>query len=231
MRTPGIIIFGLVSVPCSWILTLTTTVAPNWRTVHNITGHPTDLMLHQGIWDICRSFMNSRDVLCKHEDTEYFNNQIIEVARRMTVASLIVTLFGLGLMTVGTTCWTKIPRIKWAGVGGFLILCSGVLVLIPVAWYNHIMMDINAPSTDIRIGYSLILGYTGGISELLEGFVVFIWIFRCCGGKNSGGLDTEPRDTITTPSTSVTRSRASSVPSHIDKHDISFRRNKVALTL
>lgn len=236
MQTPGIIVFGLVSVSCGWILTLTSTVAPNWRTIHNITGQASDLILHQGIWDICRSFTNSRDVLCNHEDTEYFNNQIIEVARRMMVASLIVTLIGLAFITVGTTCWTATPRIKLAGLCGFLISCSGILAIIPIAWYNHILLDINAPSTDIRIGYSIILGYAGGLAELLEGLVIFIWIYRCCGEKSQeSDMSIEPRDKTTAPSTSVTRSRASSVPSYMEKQGINFQRdcipNKISLTL
>lgn len=233
MRTPGIIIFGLVSAPCAWILTLTSTVAPNWRTVHNITGQPSDVVLHQGIWDICRSFTASRDILCNHEDSEYFNNQIIEVARRMMVASLIVTLIGLAAMTVGTTCWTDTPRTKLAGLCGILISCSGVLTIIPIAWYNHILMDINAPSTDIRIGYCIILGYTGGLAELLDGFVLFIWIHRCRGGRNQGPeMSTETKDQTTAPSA---RSRASSVPSYVAKQDSNFRQNnranKISLTL
>lgn len=236
MRTPGIIIFGLVSAPCGWILTLTSTVAPNWRTIHNITGQPSELVLHQGIWDICRSFPESRDVLCNHEDSEYFNNQIIEVARRMMVASLIATLIGLAAMTSGTTCWTDTPRIKLAGLGGFLISCSGVLALIPIAWYNQILMDINASSTDIRIGYCIILGYAGGLAELLDGFVIFIWIHRCCGGRNFGNeMSIDPKDKTTVPSTSMTRSRAISIPSYLEKQDINFRRdnrpNKISLTL
>lgn len=238
MRVPGIILFGLFSASCCWILTLTSTVAPNWRTIHNITGYPSGLILHQGIWDICRTFTESRDVLCNHEDSEYFNNQIIEVARRMMVASLIATLIGLTVMTIGTTCWTNTPRIKLAGLGGFLIFCSGVLVIIPISWYNHILVDINAPSPDVRMGYCIILGYTGGLAEILDGSVILIWIYRCCGGRNRGEtpeISVEPRDETTAPSTSGTQSRVSSVPSDIKKQDISFRRdnkpNKISLTL
>ncbi|XP_058264889.1 claudin-23-like [Hemibagrus wyckioides] len=235
MKIPGIIIFGLVSASCGWILTLTSTVAPNWRTIHNLIGQPSELILHQGIWDICRSFTESRDVLCNHEDTEYFNNQIIEVARRMMVASLIVTLIGLSLLTIGTTCCTDRPKIKLAGFGGFLISSSGILAIIPIAWYNHILMDINSPSTDIRIGYCIILGYTGGHAEFLSGFVIFTWIYRCCGGRNreqSPDISLEPRHKTTELSISVTRSRASSVPSHIEKQDISvWRANKISLTM
>ncbi|GAA6076976.1 claudin-23-like [Tachysurus ichikawai] len=238
MRIPEIIIFGLVSAPCGWILTLTCTVAPNWRTIHNLTGQPSELILHQGIWDICRVFKESRDVLCNHEDAEYFNNQIIEVARRMMVASLIVTLIGIAMLTIGTTGWTNTPMIKLAGIGGFLIFSSGILTIIPIAWYNYIMMDINSPSTDIRIGYCIILGYTGGLVELLNGFLIFIWIYQVCGRRNreeSPEISFEPRDQSTTVSTSVIRSRASSVPSHPVKQDVDlwrdYKLSKISLTM
>lgn len=238
MGFSGILRFGLVSASCGWILTLTSTVAPNWRTIHNLTGQPSDLVLHQGIWDICRSFTESRDVLCNHEDTEYFINQIIEVARRMMVASLIVTLIGLAMLTIGITCRTDTPRIKLAGLGGFLISSSGILAIIPVAWYNLILMHINSPSADIRVGYCIILGYTGGLAEILVGVVILNWIYRGCGKGNRDenlGLSIEPIDLTTAQGTSVTRSRAGSVPSHFEKQDINFRReykpNKISRTL
>ncbi|KAI5626838.1 claudin-23 [Silurus asotus] len=238
MRASGILIFGFVSAPCGWILTLTSTVAPNWRTIHNITGQPLDIILHQGIWDICKSMTTSRDVLCNHEDTEYFKNQIIEVARRMMVASLIVTLIGLCLMTVGTTCWTDTPKMKLAGFGGFLISCSGILAIIPISWYNHILMDINAPSSDIRIGYCIILGYTGGLAELIVGFVIFMWIYRCCGEEHRRDrpeISLKLGDKTTAPGTGGALSRASSVPVHTEKQDLNFRKenrpNNISLTL
>ncbi|XP_037398420.1 claudin-23-like [Pygocentrus nattereri] len=242
MRSPGILLLGLVFAPCGWILDLTSTVAPNWRTIHNISGEPPDLVLHQGIWDICRSFTESRDVLCNHEDSEYFNNQIIEIARRMMVASLIVTLIGLGVATIGTHCWTDKPRWSVAGLGGLFIFSSGVLTIIPVAWYHHILPYINSPSSDIRLGYCIVLGYTGGITELLGGIVMFGGVCRCrYGMKRAGGeelglgrtrLHPHPRRKNDEPCESPKRSRASSVPYSIDSvlEDSNFRRGKLPIS-
>ncbi|KAI4899902.1 hypothetical protein NFI96_003342 [Prochilodus magdalenae] len=238
MRAPGILLLGLVFAPCGWILDLTSTVAPNWRTIHNISGHPPDLVLHQGIWDICRSFTESRDVLCNHEDKEYFDNQIIEIARRMMVASLIVTLVGLGLTTIGTHCWTGKPRRPVAGLGGLLIFSSGVLAIIPVAWYHHILAYINSPSSDIRVGYCIILGYTGGITEVLGGAVMVGGLFQCrCWRKRAGGGElalgrsrrhSHPQPKGDEPSESAKRSRAKSVPYSVDLliEERNFRRGK-----
>ncbi|XP_026865451.2 claudin-23-like [Electrophorus electricus] len=241
MRTPRNIIFVLIIVPCGWILELTSTVAPNWRTIHNITGQPPDLALHQGIWDICRSFTASRDVICNHEDIEYFNNQIIEIARRMMAASLIVTLIGLSVATIGTHCWTDEPRCMVASLGGLLIFCSGVLAIIPVAWYHYILPDINSPSTDIRVGYCIILGYTGGITEVLGGLIMISGIYRCYAALNRGDraeTSTEQSSTYSVrktviPSVSINKSRRSSFPNSVEslKEEIDFRRAKRPISI
>lgn len=238
MRTPGILIFGMVLSPCGWILNLTSTVSPNWRTINNIPGQSSDLILQQGIWDICRSFESSRDIICNQDDEVYFNNQIIEIAQGLMVASLIVTLIGLAVATPGTRCWTDRPNWIVAGLGGLLIFLSGVMTLIPISWYTHILEEIPATSTDIRVGYSIVLGYIGGIFEVLGGFVMFIGICRCCGGKNRGEIQVSdatrfnhtrpPTRRIDVPSINRSKSSASSVPYSKDsmEDDVDFPRAK-----
>ncbi|XP_048031041.1 claudin 23a [Megalobrama amblycephala] len=196
MRTPGILIFGMVLAPCGWILDLTSTVAPNWRTVNNLAGEAVDLVVEQGIWDICRTSTTSRSQLCNQRtnDQTYFNNQIIPIAQGMMIASLIVTILGLVVATPGVRCWKERPRWILASLGGLLIFCSGVLTIIPIAWYTHLLNSLNSTSVkrdparadDIRVGYCIVLGYIGGIMEVLGGCVMFIGICSCCGGRNRG---------------------------------------------
>lgn len=242
MRTPGILIFGMVLAPCGWILDLTATVSPNWRTLHVIPNTPTNEFLQQGIWDICLA-TDTTQLQCNQPDVPYFNQQIIEIAQGLMVASLIVTLIGLAIAIPGVRCWRDSPRWTLAGLGGILIFLSGIMTIIPIAWYTHILDDIPVTSlaTDVRVGYSIILGYIGGIMEILGGFVMFIGICRCCGGKNRGErpLDEvmgsqfrhqknpQPRR-VEVPSLSRSKSSASSVPYSRDSldEDVSFPRAK-----
>ncbi|XP_056323058.1 claudin 23a [Danio aesculapii] len=196
MRTPGILIFGMVMAPCGWVLDLTSTVATNWRTVNNVPGFSTDMVVGQGIWDSCLTYTSSRTQTCNQQgnDQIYFTSQIIPIAQGMMIASLIVTALGLVVATPGVRCWREKPRWILAALGGLLIFCSGVLAIIPIAWYTHIMTSINSTmvirstttTPDIRVGYCIILGYIGGIMEVLGGFVMFIGICSCCGGRNRG---------------------------------------------
>lgn len=243
LRTPGILIFGMVLAPCGWILDLTATVAPNWRTLHGLPDTPASDFIQQGIWEICKATsLNSRQD-CNLQDTTYFGNKVIEVAQGLMVASLIVTLIGLAVAIPGVRCWKDRPNWVVAGLGGLLIFLSGVMTIIPIAWYTHILKDVSSvsPLIDVRVGYCIILGYIGGIFEILGGFVMFIGICRCCGGKNRGerrvdevtatrfSHQKQPTRRVDVPSLNRARSSASSsVPyskNSLDE-DVSFPRAK-----
>ncbi|XP_016314396.1 claudin-23-like [Sinocyclocheilus anshuiensis] len=219
MRTPGIFIFGMVLAPCGWILELTSTVAPAWRTINNIPGEPSDVVIQQGLWDICRTFTSSRDILCNQQDTRYFSAQIIQIARGLMLSSLILNVIAIGVASVGVRCWTEKPLWTVAGVGGLLIFISGVLTIIPVAWYTHTLTSIFSASTDVRVGYCLVLGFIGGIMEVLGGLVMSIGLcWRCSGQKR----DPSPPRRDTVPSVSS----GSSVPYYSKQSEMDFARAK-----
>ncbi|XP_072311346.1 claudin-23-like [Eucyclogobius newberryi] len=244
-RTPGILIFGLVLSPCGWVLDLTATVAPNWRTLHDFANKEPQFVLQQGIFDICSTTLSSTRNDCGQPDSAYYANEIINIAQGMMVASLVVTLIGLAVAIPGVRCWRDNPNWTVAGLGGLLIFCSGVLTIIPIAWYTHTINDLNTstPTSDVRVGYCIVLGYIGGIFEVLAGFVMFIGICRCCKGRNRGEVRADraaakfnhqkepPRRPVPAPSLSRPRSEASSVPyskNYMDD-DVSFPRAKSAV--
>ena len=239
MRTPGMLIFGMVLSPCGWILDLTSTVAPNWREIRSVPGQSEDLILQQGIWDICRAFETNREIECNQPDQEYFANEIIPVAQGLMIASLLVTLLGLAVATPGVKCWTDRPNFCVAGLGGILIFLSGVMTIIPIAWYTHILTQIPAVSDSIRVGYCIVLGYIGGIMQVLAGSALIIVMCSCCGGKNRGEKPSKPSTNkfspskypmtrrIDIPSISRSKSTASSVPYSKDSlDDVDFPRAK-----
>lgn len=243
LRTPGILIFGMVLSPCGWVLDLTATVAPNWRTLYSIPGIQSDAFLQQGIWDICMATSTQSSVTCRLQDTTYFNQQIIPVAQGLMVASLVVTILGLIVAIPGVRCWRDTPNWTVAGLGGLLIFISGVFTIIPISWYTYMLTTIpsTSPLTDVRVGYCIVLGFIGGILQILAGFVMFIGICRCCNGKNRGERRVEevmeerynqpkpvPRR-FAAPSLDRARSNASSsVPYSKDSldDDVSFPRAK-----
>ncbi|MEQ2273911.1 hypothetical protein XENORESO_010829 [Xenotaenia resolanae] len=243
MRTPGILIFGMVMAPCGWILNLVTTVAPNWRTLQGFTNLPPDRVIEQGIFDICIASTATERQQCNQKDTAYFSNNIINIAKGMMLASLIVTLIGIAVAIPGVRCWRARPQWAICTVAGALIFCSGVLTIIPVAWYTHILQDITTSTQriDVRVGYCIVLGYIGGIFEVLGGFVMALGCCRCCDGKNRGerpieqvlGSRSQPQRTprrVDVPSLTPTRSGAASSIPESNRYslddDVSFPRAK-----
>uniref|UniRef100_A0A672ZF21 Claudin 23a n=1 Tax=Sphaeramia orbicularis TaxID=375764 RepID=A0A672ZF21_9TELE len=208
LRTPGILIFGLVMAPCGWVLDLTATVAPNWRTISSVQGRPENEIVQQGIFDICIASSTDTRSTCSQEDATYFGNDIIPIAQGLMVASLVITLIGLAVAIPGVRCWRDRPNWVVAGLGGLLIFCSGVLTIIPIAWYTHILSNVTtvtpltSPSV-LQVGYCIVLGYIGGIFEVLGGFVMFIGICRCCGGKNRGEVRVDEVTAVTFSTKSI----------------------------
>ncbi|XP_039635841.1 claudin 23a [Perca fluviatilis] len=243
MRTPGILIFGMVLAPCGFVLNLIATAAPNWRTLNNLPNNPPSNFIEQGIWQICSGSTIVTGVTCGLQDTLYFSNQIIQVAQGLMLASLIVTIIGLCVAIPGVRCWTDRPNWVVAGLGGLLFFLSGVMTIIPIAWYTRIINTVTtvSPTIAVSVGYCIILGYIGGIFEILAGIVMAVGICRCCGGKNRGERRIEevtgprfshqrqPQRRVEVPSLHRARSSvSSSVPYSKDSmdEDVSFPRAK-----
>ncbi|XP_037396703.1 claudin-23-like [Pygocentrus nattereri] len=214
MRPSKLVMYGLVLAICGWILNLTSTTSPNWRTVRNITGEQPDLVLQQGIWDICWNIMKKgqKDLLCTRQDQDYFNSQIIEVAQWMTVASLGATVVGL-IVVLGAHGW--IEKMRWliAGLGGFIVICSGVAAIIPTAWYAYLLTDIPSPSTNISLGHCIVLGCVGGFMEVLSGFIIFVGLCRgSCNQEHKERRENTAPDSIRNPFPFRKISKESNVP-------------------
>ncbi|XP_040822401.1 claudin-23 [Ochotona curzoniae] len=175
MRTPVVMTLGLVFAPCALLLNLISTLAPGWRLVKGFRNQPVDVVLFQGLWDICRE-QSSRERECGQTDSlGYFAAEPVLAARGLMVTSLAITGLGLLLATLGVRCWRDEPHYVLAGVSGVVLFIAGLFSLIPVSWYNHFLGDRDvlpfeeSPVT-AQVSYSLVLGYLGSCLLLLGGF-------------------------------------------------------------
>ncbi|XP_018425488.1 PREDICTED: claudin-23 [Nanorana parkeri] len=195
MRTPAAMIVGMVLAPCGLVLTLTATVAPNWRTLSSVPSKPSDFQYYQGIWDICQETTTNQNKLCGQTNDEYFRLEVVQVARGLMITSLIVTGIGIALASWGVRCWEDIPNFLAAAFGGLVIFISGILSLIPISWYNNkiyhlVSADITPASSPptISVGYCLALGYIGSCMEIIAGFALMLCFVPPCKKcmKNKG---------------------------------------------
>ncbi|KAE8631129.1 hypothetical protein XENTR_v10001094 [Xenopus tropicalis] len=183
MRTPVVMIIGMVLAPCGLVLNLTCTVAPNWRQLSQLTGKPQDVVEHQGIWDICDETVTNQNKVCGISNTEYFGLKVVMVARALMITSLVVTALGIVVASLGVRCWQDEPHFVLSGIGGLVIFISGVLSLIPVSWYNNGMYSLlstDSSSITIQVDYALVLGYLGSCFEIIGGFSLALSFVRGC---------------------------------------------------
>ncbi|NXU52134.1 CLD23 protein, partial [Turnix velox] len=182
MRTPTVMIVGMVLCPCGLLLTFTGTLTPSWRQVSRIPDQPIDFVLEQGIWDICREQQSTHDRLCGQADEMgYFEQQPVRVAQGMMPTSLVLTLLGLVVATLGVRCWRKEPRHLLAGVAGLVLLLSGLMSLVPTSWYTHELWALPAPARATLVaGYSLVLSYLGSCLQILGGLALALSFHQCC---------------------------------------------------
>ncbi|XP_075706114.1 claudin-23 [Rhinoderma darwinii] len=181
MRTPTVMIIGMVLAPCGLVLNLTSTVAPAWRTLSSLTDRPTDVVLSQGIWDICQETTTNQNKQCGQANVAYFSQLVVQVARALMISSLVVTSLGIALASWGVRCWEDVPNFLMSAFGGMVIFISGILSFIPIAWYNNQMY--NMPSDGqlfTYVGYALVLGYLGSCLEIISGFSLMLCFVPPC---------------------------------------------------
>ncbi|KAM9043640.1 claudin-23 [Megaptera novaeangliae] len=188
MRTPVVMTLGMVLAPCGLLLTLTGTLTPGWRLVKGFLDQPVDVVLYQGLWDMCRE-QSSRERQCgQPDDLGYFAAEPVRVARGLTITSLAATALGLLLATLGVRCWQDEPHFALAGLSGVVLFAAGLLSLIPVSWYNHFLADravlpAESSPVTVQVGYSLVLGYLGSCLLLLGGFSLALSFAPWCAER------------------------------------------------
>ncbi|XP_048450980.1 claudin-23-like [Rhincodon typus] len=171
MRTPAVMILGLVLAPSGYVLIVTCLAAPAWRDVSGIPNGARDEVHHQGLWEICKDEQSVRELTCGLADDAYFNDQVLSIARGLMIASLVVSAAGILVSAFGVRCWTDIPSYKVAGVGGIILMIGGILTLIPVSWYTNRLRQIpnTVAGTELNVGYAVILGFVGGSLIVIGG--------------------------------------------------------------
>ncbi|XP_036750028.2 claudin-23 [Manis pentadactyla] len=198
MRTPVVMTLGMVLTPCGLLLNLTGTLTPGWRLVQGFLNQPVDVVLYQGLWDMCRE-QSSRERECGQPDElGYFAAEPVHVARGLMVTSLATTALGLLLASLGVRCWQDEPHFALAGLSGLVLFTSGLFSLIPVSWYNHFLDDravLPAPASPVtvQVGYSLVLGYLGSCLLLLGGFSLALSFAPWCEERCRRCRKTSPR--------------------------------------
>ncbi|XP_074083461.1 claudin-23-like [Macrotis lagotis] len=185
MRTPVAMTLGMVLAPCGLLLYLVCTLTPGWRQATGFLDLPINVVVTQGLWDTCKEQSSLERECGLPDELGYYAAEPVRAARGLTISGLATTAVGLLLASLGVRCWRSKPRAWLAGASGLVLFAAGLLGLIPVAWYSHFLQNRTVlPAkplpVQLRVGYSLVLGFLGSCLLLVGGFSLALSFAQVC---------------------------------------------------
>ncbi|XP_028267261.1 claudin-4-like [Parambassis ranga] len=163
---------------------------PAWR-VSSFTGSNivTAQSSQEGLWMNC-VVQSTGQQQCKNYDSLLVLPSDLQAARAMTIISCMLASLSILILFCGadfTTCVeNEDAKPKISLVAGVGMLLAGLLVIIPVSWSAHIVVqNFNNPlvvqSQKMELGACIFVGWGAGVLLLLAGGLL------CCFSRPKSG--------------------------------------------
>ncbi|CAB1439495.1 unnamed protein product [Pleuronectes platessa] len=154
---------------------------PTWKVTAFIGANiVTSQVIWEGLWMNCVT-QSTGQMQCKVYDSLLALPRDLQAARALVVLAIIIGVFGILLSVVGGKCTSfvsgEMVKSKVAIAAGILFLIAGVLVLVPVCWTAHtVIQDFYNPllidAQRRELGASLYVGWaTAGLLFLGGGLL------------------------------------------------------------
>ncbi|KAF7206387.1 claudin-4 [Nothobranchius furzeri] len=147
---------------------------PTWKVTAFIGSNiVTAQVIWEGLWMNCVT-QSTGQMQCKVYDSLLALPQDLQAARALVVIAIIAALFGILLGVAGGRCTNciddEVSKSRVAVAAGVMFIIAGVLVLVPVCWSAHtIIQDFYNPTLidaqKRELGASLYIGW--GTAALL----------------------------------------------------------------
>ncbi|KAK2828230.1 hypothetical protein Q5P01_019264 [Channa striata] len=183
MASFGLELVGVTLSVLGWVLSVISCALPMWRVSAFIGANIVTAQVYwEGLWMSC-VFQSTGQMQCKVYDSMLALPQDLQVARALTVVSIIVGVVALLIAMVGAKCTNCIEdegikaRVMAASGGVFITASLGQLV--PVSWSaNTIVVEFYSPvvlsGQKMEIGAALYLGWAAAALLLIGGCIL------CC---------------------------------------------------
>ncbi|KAM9584055.1 claudin-9 [Trichechus inunguis] len=178
MASSGLELLGMTLAALGWLGTLVSCVLPLWK-VTAFIGNSIVVaqVVWEGLWMSC-VVQSTGQMQCKVYDSLLALPQDLQAARALCVITLLLALLGLLVAITGAQCTTCVEdegaKARIMLTAGAILLLSGVLVLIPVCWTAHVIIQdfynpLVAEALKWELGASLYLGWAAAALLMLGG--------------------------------------------------------------
>ncbi|XP_072240549.1 claudin-4-like [Leuresthes tenuis] len=185
MASTGLQLLGLVLAVLGWVFGALVCAAPLWRVSAFVGGELVIAqMLWEGLWMNCLS-QTTGQIQCKTYDSTLALPMSAQVARSLTVLSLLLCVLALILGVAGAKCThcmgdgNQASKARLARIAGLLFLVAGLAYLTPICWTAYtIIKDFYDPTVAAplkrELGPALYLGWGASLLLLVGGALLHV---------------------------------------------------------
>ncbi|XP_034544105.1 claudin-9-like [Notolabrus celidotus] len=185
MASTGLQLLGLVLAMLGWACGVLVCAAPLWRVSAFVGGEIVIAqVLWEGLWMNCLS-QTTGQIQCKTYDSTLALPMSLQVARGLTVISLLLCLVALMLGVAGAKCThcmgdgNQASKARLARISGVLFLVAGLAYLVPICWTAYtIIRDFYDPNVAAplkrELGPALYLGWGACVLLLVGGALLHV---------------------------------------------------------
>ncbi|XP_074057198.1 claudin-5 [Macrotis lagotis] len=195
MSSVALEILGLGLCVVGWVGTIVACGLPMWQVSAFLESNiVTAQTIWQGLWMTC-VVQSTGQMQCKVYDSVLALRPEVQAARALTVLAALLGLAALLVAAAGARCTTCLAagkaKARVAAAGGALYLLCGLLALVPLCWFAHIVIsdfyDPAVPASQKReMGSALYIGWAAAALLLLGGGLL------CCGACAAAAREARP---------------------------------------
>lgn len=179
MANSGLQILGFALALLGLIGLIIGTILPQWKMSAYVGDNIiTAVAMYEGLWMSC-AFQSTGQIQCKVYDSILQLNSALQATRALMIVSIIVTLAGLGVATMGMKCTTcggddKTKKAKIAMVGGIILVIGSLCSIVACSWYAHdIIQAFYNPFTPVNTKYefgsAIFIAWAGAFLVIIGG--------------------------------------------------------------
>lgn len=168
------------------------TILPQWKMSAYVGDNIiTAIAMYEGLWMSC-AFQSTGQIQCKVYDSILQLSSALQATRALMIVGIIVTVFGLGVSTMGMKCTNcggddKTKKSRIAMTGGIILVVGALCSIIACSWFAHnIIQDFYNPFTPVNTKYefgsAIFIAWAGSFLDILGGAMLAA---SCPKGKPS----------------------------------------------
>ncbi|KAF5888670.1 claudin-7, partial [Clarias magur] len=156
MANKGLQLLGFALAMIGLIGLLAGTIMPQWQMSAYVGDNIiTAVAVYQGLWMSC-AYQSTGQMQCKVYDSMLQLNRSLQATRALMVISILLTVIGLGVASMGMKCTNcggddKVKKSRIAMTGGIILLLGGLCSIVACSYFSYqIIQDFYSPFTPVN---------------------------------------------------------------------------------